>query len=80
MLIAALRKAHRMIQLRRGRPIVETAPASRHDRDILRLGFLAPVLQRDILAGHQPANLTLEGLRHLDIPLCWKQQRSALGW
>jgi DNA invertase Pin-like site-specific DNA recombinase len=79
-LIAALRKAHRMVLAKRGQPFLETAPASRYDRELLRLAFLAPDLQRDILAGHQPPMLTLEALRHIDIPLCWKQQRRALGW
>jgi hypothetical protein len=79
-LIAALRKAHRMVAMNRGRPVIEAAPASRYDRDVLRLAFLAPDLQRDILAGHQPPTLTLEDLRNLEIPLCWKQQRRTLGW
>lgn len=79
-LIAALRKAHKMTLLSRGQPVLEAAPGSRYDREILRLAFLAPDMQRDILAGHQPPTLTLEALRHIDIPLCWKQQRRALGW
>ena len=79
-LIAALRKAHRMVLLNRGQPVLKTAPASRYDRELLRLAFLAPDMQHDILAGHQPPTLTLEALRHMDIPLCWTQQRRVLGW
>jgi site-specific DNA recombinase len=79
-LIAGLRKAHAMVGKRRGLPMVATAPASRYERELLRLAFLAPDLQRDILAGHQPPTFTLEKLRHLDIPLCWKRQRKVLGW
>jgi site-specific DNA recombinase len=79
-LIAGLRKAHSMVGKRRGQPIIEAAPASRYEREVLRLAFLAPDLQHDILSGQQPPTLTLEKLRHLDIPLCWKQQRQVLGW
>jgi site-specific DNA recombinase len=79
-LIAALRKAHRMVALRRGLPVIATAPASRYDREVLRLAFLAPDLQRDILAGRQPPTLSLETLRQVEIPLCWRRQRRVLGW
>lgn len=79
-LIAALRKAHSMLERGRGMPLLSTAPASAHDRKILRLALLAPDLQREILAGHQPPSLNLETLRHMDIPLSWKEQRKALGW
>jgi DNA invertase Pin-like site-specific DNA recombinase len=79
-LIRALRKAHRMLSMHRGLPALEKAPASRYDRQILRLAFLAPDLQRDILTGHQPPALTLEELRCADIPPCWNEQRRALGW
>ena len=80
-LIAALRKAQAKVS--RGndrRAIVHTAPISPYDRKVLRLAFLAPDLQRDILAGRQPAKLTLEALIHHPIPLAWSEQRHALGW
>jgi DNA invertase Pin-like site-specific DNA recombinase len=79
-LIAGLRRAHALVQRDRGLPILTTAPASRYERELLRLAFLAPDLQRDILAGHQPPTLTLEKLRQMDIPVCWRQQRRVLGW
>jgi len=79
-LIAALRRANGMIDRQRGIPFISTAPASPHERKLLRLAFLAPDLQPDILAGHQPLSLNLERLRQIEIPLCWKQQRRALGW
>ncbi|NTZ42356.1 recombinase family protein [Altererythrobacter sp. SALINAS58] len=79
-LVAALRRAHQMISRERGLPLVEVAPASQYDRRILRLAFLAPDLQRDILAGRQPADLSLERLRSIAIPLGWNEQRQVLGW
>lgn len=69
-----------MVARNRGLPIVSTAPSSRYERELLRLAFLAPDLQRDILSGQQPPTLTLERLRHTDIPLCWSKQRAVLGW
>jgi site-specific DNA recombinase len=79
-LIAGLRKAHSLVSRNRGLPIVSTAPVSRYDRELLRLAFLAPDLQREILSGHQPPTLTLEKLRYIEIPLCWSKQRQVLGW
>lgn len=79
-LIAALRKAHGMIERKRGLPLITASPASAYDRKILRLAFLAPDLQRDIVAGHQPPSLHLEKLRGIEIPLSWKEQRKVLGW
>lgn len=78
-LIHALRRAHRMIEYQHGRPFIEVAPASRYNRDALALAFLAPDIQRDIVAGRQPKSLTLEVLLHMEIPLCWKRQREVLG-
>lgn len=79
-LVAALRKAHRMVDHDRGRPLVAIAPGSPYDRNLLRLAFLAPDIQRDILAGRQPEALNLERLRKMTLPLAWSEQRKALGW
>jgi len=79
-LIAALRKAHSIVKLRRGLPVVEVAPVSPYQVNLLRLAFLAPDLQRDILSGHQPPSLNLEKLHTIQIPLDWKKQRAVLGW
>jgi site-specific DNA recombinase len=79
-MIAALRKAHRMLGREAGLPIVDRAPVSLYDRRILRLAFLAPDIQRDILAGRQPPALNLEQLMQMDHPLAWSKQRRALGW
>ncbi|WP_394729546.1 recombinase family protein [Altererythrobacter sp. GH1-8] len=79
-LIAALRKAHRMLDWKRGMPSLQASPASIYDRQILRLALLAPELQCDILAGRQPPSLTLEALKAITIPIDWKKQREVLGW
>ena len=80
-LIGALRKAHAMLgRDQDGHPSIATAPDSPYERRILRLAFLAPDIQRDILAGRQPAHLNLEHLMKREIPLAWDRQRQALGW
>jgi len=79
-LIAGLRKAHSMVASSRGLPLLSSAPATHYERELLRLAFLAPDLQRDILSGLQPPTLTLAKLRHIEIPICWSKQREALGW
>lgn len=79
-LIAALRKAHSMLQTKRGMPLIDSSPSSPHDRTILRLTFLAPDIQRAILDGRQPLQLNLEMLKKTAIPLAWSRQRKVLGF
>ena len=80
-LIAALRRAHAMLSRDcQGRPIIAAAPASAYERKILRLAFLDPALQNDILAGRQPRGYRLETFLRSAVPLAWEAQRSALGW
>ncbi len=79
-LIAGLRKAHSMLELERGSPTIAAAPVSQYDRKILRLAFLAPDIQRAILEGTQPRDLTLERLKKMTIPLAWPKQHEVLGF
>lgn len=79
-LVAALRRAHRMIERERGLPVLKAAPASPYDCFVLQLSLLAPSIQRDILEGRQPADLTLEKLRRITLPLAWSAQPAALGY
>ncbi|MEO0655322.1 MAG: hypothetical protein AAFY77_10695, partial [Pseudomonadota bacterium] len=61
-------------------PQLEAAPATPHKRRLVRLAFLAPDIQRTILAGKQPADLTLARLLAVDVPLEWAAQRRAFGF
>lgn len=45
-----------MLCTEKGMPVIDTAPDSNYDHKILRRAFIAPDIQRDILAGRQPAN------------------------
>ncbi len=75
-LVAALRAAHRLLgHDRRGQPVLEASPDTSHRRRLVRLAFLAPDLQRAILAGEHPERLTLAHLLETDIPLSWSAQR-----
>jgi len=69
-----------MTERERGLPRVEAAPESPYERRILRLAFLAPDIQRDIIAGLQPSGLNLGRFMKIDVPLAWPDQRVALGW
>ncbi len=80
-LITALRRAHSLLgRDRKGMPLIETSPSAAYLRMLLKLAFLAPDIQRGILEGRQPGSLNLQQLIKMDIPLCWKEQRTALNW
>ena len=49
-------------------------------RKLTSLAFLAPDIQQAILAGRQPAHLTLAGLLSSRLPIDWDEQRNALGF
>ena len=74
-LIKALRSAHAMLgRDKGGDALLEAIPSSPYHRRLLRLAFLAPDLQRAILAGRQPPGLTLKKLLELRLPLLWSDQ------
>lgn len=79
-LIRALRKAHAMLESNSSNaPTLAAAPSTPWRRRLIRLAFLAPDIQRAILDGHQPADLTLAALMAADIPLFWSEQRRRFG-
>ena len=79
-LIAALRRAHAMLERERGLPTMTVSPVSPYERMILRLAFLAPDIQHAILRGLQPPGLNLEKFKGMTIPLSWPRQREVLGF
>ena len=78
-MIAALRKAHRMLDLDGYRlPVIATFPDTQYDRGMLQLALLAPDIQAAIMAGTQPAHLNLELLIDRPLPADWEEQRALL--
>lgn len=69
-----------MLDTERGLPTMKAAPTSPYDRMILRLAFLAPEIQRDIIRGFQPRRFNFEAFKAIDVPLAWSKQRAALEW
>ena len=47
-----------------------------YERNLRRLAFLSPELQRDVVHGRQPIGLTLAKLMAEEPPLCWREQRA----
>jgi site-specific DNA recombinase len=77
-LVAALRRAHAMLDRDATGPVIAEAPKSPYERRVLRLAFLAPDIQQAILTGQQPRHLNLEYLVKTEIPIGWEAQRQYL--
>jgi DNA invertase Pin-like site-specific DNA recombinase len=75
-LIGALQRAHSMVDLDPCHlPVCHRSPETQYGRRLLALAFLAPDLQRAILDGTQPADLTLDHLMAKPLPAEWGAQR-----
>ena len=80
-LVKALRAAHTMVDRHPALlPLLTVAPETPWRRRLVRLAFLAPELQRAILAGRQPQDLTLARLMDDAPPLLWSHQARHLGF
>ncbi|KRS19178.1 recombinase family protein [Roseovarius indicus] len=83
-LIRGLAKGHKWAaDLQKGMPISQIARREKVTEAYIRtraqLAFLAPSIQTAIFDGKQPANLTLEKLVRMQIPLDWTEQERLLG-
>ena len=84
-LLRALARAHAWTKdLRSGKPLTEIAAATGHSESYIRtraqLAFLSPEIQKNILAGCQPPDLTLERIVRNPIPLDWDAQAKLYGF
>lgn len=87
-LIKVIAKAHLLkIELDSGQVDSIKAFAAKHNIDhgdaknMIPLSYLAPSIVEDIMAGHQPADLTARRLKYLsDLPMNWQDQRQFLGF
>lgn len=79
----ALRSAHQELLELKASPLspageiaAAKSPDNKHRRQVSRLAFLAPDLQRQILAGEHPRSLKLRTLLKNELPLAWADQRA----
>jgi len=84
-LLRALSRAHAWVaDLRDGKPLSEIATATRHSESYIRtraqLAFLSPSIQRAILQGRQPTDLTLEKIVRNPVPNNWETQDRLYGF
>jgi site-specific DNA recombinase len=86
-LIRAIARAHQWVgELFSGCTSTMAAISSRESIDkgslsrMMNLAFLAPDIVEAILAGHQPASLTLQKLLRTTLPLDWEEQKNILGF
>ncbi len=82
---AALANAHLWARaIKAGTPLQDVARDAGHHESLVRtrtpLAFLSPKIQRAILDGTQPVNLTLERLVRQTIPLDWQDQERLCGF
>jgi len=84
-LLRSLALAHTWVaELRGGKPLSEIAAAAGHTVSYIRsrskLAFLSPAIQRAILEGVQPTDLTLERIVRKPMPLDWDTQARVYGF
>ena len=84
-LLRALARAHAWTtDLRKGTPLSDLATKTRHSDSFIRtraqLAILSPAIQRAILDGRQPPELTLETIIRKPIPLDWDVQARIYGF
>lgn len=84
-LIRALARAHEWTTaLRMGKSLTDIAARTRHSDSYVRtraqLSFLSPDIQRAILEGRQPPELTLERIIRKPVPLDWNLQARIYGF
>jgi site-specific DNA recombinase len=84
-MLRALARAHTWtVDLRRGKSLNEIAAATSHSDSYVRtraqLAFLAPAIQKAILDGRHPPELTLEKIIRKPIPLDWDLQARIYGF
>lgn len=83
-LIDKARKAQRLVDAHRDRPVEELAKEMRckpaHFARLVRLNFLAPDIVTAILDGTQPTTLTRDDLMWAHLPTDWAVQRKLFGF
>ena len=78
--VKALREAHRILERLNASLFARTAdvakaPSTTYDTRLVRLAYLAPDIQRDILCGQALTGVPVGRLMASEIPLAWPDQR-----
>jgi site-specific DNA recombinase len=80
-IVSALRRGHADLVALSASPMTPadqlkhaSAPSTQHDRRVARLAYMAPALQREILAGRISDQLMLRRLLKTPMPLAWADQ------
>jgi site-specific DNA recombinase len=83
-LVADAHAARKLVLENDGRAIASIAADQGRCRTrlakLVGLSCLAPDIVTAIVEGRQPAKLTAKLLANIDLPLCWREQRSTLGF
>ncbi|HXQ11567.1 MAG TPA: recombinase family protein [Caulobacteraceae bacterium] len=86
-LVGGLKRAHALLAKLGAAPHSKPAqlqdargPGDPYLRNLYPIAMLAPDIQRAVLAGRQPAGLTLQHLLDSRIPVSWHEQRAMLGF
>lgn len=83
-LVAEAHAARRLVLANPGRAVASIAADHGRCRTrlakLVGLSCLAPDIVTAIVEGRQPAKLTAKTLASTDLPLCWREQRAALGF
>lgn len=83
-LVAEAHAARKLVMENPGQPTATIAAAHGRCRTrlakLVGLSCLAPDIVTAIVEGRQPAKLTAKMLFTIDLPLCWREQRAALGF
>lgn len=83
-LVAEAHAARKLLLDNPGRAIASIAADNGRCRTrlakLVGLSCLAPDIVTAIVEGRQPAKLTAKMLTNIDLPLCWRDQRAALGF
>lgn len=82
-IVDALRSSHQELLELHASPLTPNSdlecarsPLNQHRRQVARLPFLAPDLQRDLLRGSHPQALKLRTMLKSNLPLLWSDQRA----
>lgn len=83
-LVAEAHAARKLVLENPGRAVASIAADHGRCRTrltkLVGLSCLAPDIVTAIVEGRQPAKLTAKVLNSIDLPLCWREQRAALGF